>query len=65
MLTSKDGMMVRIPVNGIRVQGRSTMGVTIMKLNKGDKVVSVARLVESDDEELENDGEITEEKTEI
>ncbi|RLF55837.1 MAG: DNA gyrase subunit A, partial [Thermoplasmata archaeon] len=35
MLTSKNGMMVRIPVDGIRVQGRSTMGVTIMKLNKG------------------------------
>jgi len=51
MLTSKDGMMVRIPVKDIRIQGRSTMGVTIMKLNKGDKVVSVAKIVENDDEE--------------
>jgi len=51
MLTSKDGMMVRIPVDGIRVQGRSTMGVTIMKLNEGDKVVSVAMIMETDDEE--------------
>ncbi len=52
MLTSKDGMMVRIPVRDIRIQGRNTMGVTIMRLNKGDKVVSVAKIVE-DEEEVE------------
>jgi len=51
MLTSREGMMVRIPVNGIRVQGRSTMGVTIMKLNKEDRVVSVAKIMEKDEEE--------------
>ena len=51
MLTSKDGMMVRIPVKDIRIQGRSTMGVTIMRLNEGDTVVSVAKIVEEDDEE--------------
>ena len=53
MLTSKNGMMVRIPVKDIRIQGRNTMGVTIMRLNEGDKVVSVAKIVESDDEEEE------------
>jgi DNA gyrase subunit A len=53
MLTSKEGMMVRIPVKDIRVQGRSTMGVTIMRLNKGDKVVSVAKVVENDEEACE------------
>ena len=51
MLTSKDGMMVRIPVKDIRIQGRNTMGVTIMRLNEGDKVVSVAKIVEEDEEE--------------
>lgn len=51
MLTSKEGMLVRIPVNGIRVQGRNTMGVTIMRLNEDDKVVSVAKIVEKDYEE--------------
>jgi len=51
MLTSKDGMMVRVPVKDIRIQGRSTMGVRIMRLNEGDKVVSVAKIVEDDDEE--------------
>ncbi len=51
MLTSKDGMMVRIPVKDIRIQGRSTMGVTIMRLNEGDKVVSVAKIAENGEEE--------------
>ena len=49
MLTSKDGMMVRIPVKDIRIQGRNTMGVTIMRLNEGDKVVSVAKIIEEEE----------------
>ncbi|MFW9852553.1 MAG: DNA gyrase C-terminal beta-propeller domain-containing protein, partial [Candidatus Thorarchaeota archaeon] len=51
MLTSKDGMMVRVPVKDIRIQGRNTMGVTIMRLNKGDEVVSVAKIVENSEDE--------------
>ena len=50
MLTSKDGMMVRVPVKDIRIQGRNTMGVTIMRLNKGDNVVSVAKIFEKKEE---------------
>ena len=47
MVTSKNGMMVRVPVRDIRKQGRNTMGVRIMKLNEEDKVVSVAKIVEN------------------
>ncbi|KAA0001361.1 MAG: DNA gyrase subunit A, partial [Thermoplasmata archaeon] len=36
LLTSKQGMNVRIPVRDIREQGRNTMGVRIMRLNEGD-----------------------------
>ncbi|MBS3748073.1 MAG: DNA gyrase subunit A [Candidatus Thermoplasmatota archaeon] len=50
MLTSRDGMVVRIPVKDIRRQGRNTMGVRVMRLNEGDSVVSVAKMVESSDE---------------
>jgi len=52
MLTSKEGMIVRVPVKDIRIQGRNTMGVTIMRLNKGDKVVSVAKIMENDEGKL-------------
>ena len=44
VLSSKNGMMVRIPVSGVRRQGRNTMGVKLMNLNKGDKVVSVTKV---------------------
>jgi DNA gyrase subunit A len=58
MLTSKDGMMVRIPIKDIRIQGRNTMGVRIMRLNKDDKVTSVAKIIESnEDEEVDEDVE--------
>jgi DNA gyrase subunit A len=39
-------MIIRIPVRGIKVQGRATMGVRVMKLKPGDRVVSLARLVQ-------------------
>jgi len=51
ILTSKDGMIVRIPVKDIRIQGRNTMGVRIMRLNEDDKVVSVSKIIENDEDE--------------
>ncbi len=47
IITSKNGMIVRVPVLDIRRQGRNTMGVRIMRLNQGDKVVSVAKIIEN------------------
>jgi len=46
IVTSQNGMVIRIPVRGIRAQGRATMGVRVMRLKEGDKVVSVARLAQ-------------------
>ncbi|MFQ6119313.1 MAG: DNA gyrase subunit A, partial [Methanosarcinales archaeon] len=45
MITSSHGKVIRVPVNTIRVQGRSTQGVKIMDLEGVDKVVSIAKLV--------------------
>jgi hypothetical protein len=45
IITTEHGMTVRIPVRDIREQGRNTMGVRIMRLNEGDKVVSVTQVV--------------------
>jgi DNA gyrase subunit A len=61
ILTSKDGMVVRIPVNGIRVQGRNTMGVRVMRLNEADKVVSVSKIVENGENNNDNGCETTDE----
>jgi DNA gyrase subunit A len=55
LLVSDRGQLIRVPVNGMRVAGRSTKGVTIFNTADGEKVVSVERISEtdSDDEELE------------
>jgi DNA gyrase subunit A len=50
MLTSSDGIIIRIPVKDIRVQGRNTQGVKIMDVRQDDKVVGVAR-IEPEEEE--------------
>lgn len=44
VLSSREGMMVRIPVDAIRRQGRNTMGVILMNLNPGDQVVAVTKV---------------------
>ena len=51
MLISDAGQMIRMPVNTVRHTGRSTMGVRLFNVAKDEKVVSVAWLVEDDDDE--------------
>ena len=49
--TSVRGMVIRMPVNGIRVLSRATMGVRLMRLRERDKVAAIARLVPVSEEE--------------
>jgi DNA gyrase subunit A len=56
MLVTDQGKMIRTTVGTIRIAGRSTMGVTIFKVGENEHVVSVAKIEESDEEELELDG---------
>ncbi|MBH9988577.1 DNA gyrase subunit A [Bartonella sp. W8098] len=50
MLVSDGGKLIRVPVAGIRIAGRSTKGVTIFDTAKNEKVVSVERISESEDD---------------
>lgn len=50
MITNK-GTVIRTRVKDIRISGRNTQGVTLMKASENEKVVSVAK-VEADEEEL-------------
>ncbi len=52
MLISDLGQMIRMPVRDVRTIGRSTQGVTLFKVAKDEKVVSVAWLVEEDEEDV-------------
>jgi len=45
VLISNDGTLIRVSVDSIRKVGRQARGVKVMKLRKGDKVSSLARVV--------------------
>ncbi|TCP90890.1 DNA gyrase subunit A [Rhizobium sp. PP-CC-2G-626] len=51
MLVSDGGQLIRVPVGGIRLASRATKGVTIFSTAKDEKVVSVERISEPDDDE--------------
>ncbi|WP_409362106.1 DNA gyrase subunit A [Bartonella heixiaziensis] len=57
MLVSDGGQLIRVPVDGIRIAGRSTKGVTIFNTAEGEKVVSVERISESEDDASQLDDE--------
>ncbi|HLB53550.1 MAG TPA: DNA gyrase subunit A [Gemmatimonadales bacterium] len=49
MMITRKGIIIRVPVDGIRVIGRNTQGVHVMNLDEGDVVVDVARVVKEDE----------------
>ncbi|OYU50057.1 MAG: DNA gyrase subunit A [Rhizobiales bacterium PAR1] len=60
MLVTDGGQLIRCPVNGIRLAGRSTQGVIVFNTAEGEKVVSVERVSEPEGEEGEGEaGEVT------
>jgi DNA gyrase subunit A len=57
MLVTDQGKMIRTTIADIRIMGRNTQGVTIFRVAEGEHVVGVARIDESDEEELEGGDE--------
>jgi DNA gyrase subunit A len=57
MLITKHGIVIRMPVKGIRVSGRNTQGVRLVNLDEGDLVMDVARVVSEDDQADAGEGE--------
>ena len=55
MLMTDRATVIRCPLDDIRIAGRNTQGVTILKTADGEKVVSVVTLPESDIPEAEGD----------
>jgi DNA gyrase subunit A len=53
LLITQQGMIIRMPTDDVRSIGRATQGVTLIAIEGEDKVVSLARLVEKEEEEAE------------
>jgi DNA gyrase subunit A len=50
MMISREGIIIRIKARDVSAMGRATQGVTLMRLDRGDKLVAVAR-VATDEED--------------
>lgn len=57
MLITDRGKLIRMKVKGISIQGRSTQGVHLIQTESGEKVVSLAKVVEKDDEIQESNSD--------
>ena len=57
MLVTNGGKLIRVPVDGIRVAGRATQGVTVLNTATDESVVSVERISEPEPEDDEIEGE--------
>ncbi|QYM78139.1 DNA gyrase subunit A [Horticoccus luteus] len=55
MLLTAKGQSVRCPVNTIREVHRGGKGVRLVTLAEGDKLLSIARIVETDEEQAANE----------
>lgn len=59
MIITSSGKVIRIPVGGISIIGRNTMGVSLMALEDGEAIAAVARIAEGDTDSDEGEnGEI-------
>jgi len=57
MLVSDGGQLIRVPVEGIRFTKRASKGVRVFRTAEGEKVVSVERISEPEDEEPAGEAE--------
>ena len=52
MITTKSGIVIRMPVSDIRVMGRATQGVRVIRLDGEDAIADVAVVPHEDEEEV-------------
>ncbi|MCO7126108.1 DNA gyrase subunit A [Sporolactobacillus shoreicorticis] len=50
MIITANGVIIRMPVSGISKLGRNTMGVTLIRVDEGDSIATIARIQNNDDE---------------
>jgi DNA gyrase subunit A len=53
MIINKSGLTIRIPVAALRVMGRATQGVKLIRMREGDEIASIAAVDHEDEVETE------------
>lgn len=57
MLITTSGQVIKIPVHNIRECHRNTKGVRLMRVDDQDKIVSITRVIDSDEDDSSVDSE--------
>ena len=60
MMVTDQGKLIRTPVHDVRIASRNTKGVTLFKVAENEQIVSVAKLLETSDDEDDEEGEAPE-----
>ena len=55
MIVTDGGQLIRCPVRNISIVSRSARGVTVIRVKDGEKVVSVGRIEETEEEDAPNE----------
>jgi DNA gyrase subunit A len=56
MLISSSGTLVRTPVSDVSIQGRNTQGVRLIRLDEGDRLVGMERILSEGGDSAETEG---------
>ena len=59
MIVTDGGQLIRCPVRNISIVSRSARGVTVIRVKDSERVVSVGRIEETEDEEAETPSDET------
>lgn len=60
MIINKSGIIIRMAVSDLRIMGRATQGVRLIKINEGDAIAAVTKVdVEEEGKDLEGDDGLT------
>lgn len=65
MIINKSGILIRLDISTLRVMGRATQGVRLIKLTKNDMISSIARIEKVEEEELEGDVVAAEDQSDV
>lgn len=65
MIINKSGIAIRMAVEDLRVMGRATQGVRLIKVREDDSIAAVAKVMQDDEDVVDEDLDITDSGTPI
>ncbi|WP_268033681.1 DNA gyrase subunit A [Algoriphagus sp. PAP.12] len=63
MIINRSGITIRISVDNLRIMGRATQGVRLIKVGEGDEISSVEKISREEEDEIVDSSEIAEENS--